>query len=98
MGSVSNNSFAIPYNDYFWIGEPQVGIDDIEEENIHAIIHDGTLHICGTPEDCKITVYNIDGRLIYNGTETQIDLEQGLYIINIAVQEEIPIIIKVSSK
>ena len=49
--------------------------------------HDGTLRIDGLPQGTPVEVYTTDGKLVYQGTATDVALpEGGLYIIRAAGQ------------
>ena len=94
LGTVSNNVFTISDNYYFWIGEPQVGIEEIESDEIYVTVNNGTLNIHGAQQGCEISIYSLDGRIIYNGYETNINVGKGLYIISINNETIIKTIVK----
>ena len=93
LGVVSHNTFTFPDNNYFWVGEPEVGIDDIEYDGIYIKVYDGKLHVYGT-EGKEVSLYSIDGRMIYNGTNTSFDVTNGIYIIIIDNSKVIKAIVK----
>lgn len=93
LGSVSRNTIAFPDNNYFWVGEPQVGIDDVEDDEIYIKVYDGKLYVCGA-EGKELSLYSIDGRLIYNGTDRCFDVTNGIYVIIIDNSKVIKTIVK----
>ena len=78
---MSNNTFTFPGNDYFWVGNPPAGIENVTNEEIYVTVNDNILNIHGVQQGSEIAIYRLDGRTIYNGYETNISVDKGIYII-----------------
>ena len=82
LGTLSNNTFTYARNDYFWVGD-KTTIEEVEN------VGDVTVTVCGNTitianaEDALVTVYSADGREVYKGTDSTIQVAGGLYIVTV---------------
>lgn len=80
-----------PWRNFWNIEEMNFsGVDRIESDNNEALnisVNNGTLTINGIGNHENVTVYDMHGRIIYNGTSHTIDnLSSGLYIVKAGSQ------------
>ena len=81
IGNVSNNSFAINDNGYFWIGDA-TAVESVEETAVSVTAAPGAI-IVNACADTETTVCRADGATVYNGTQTNIAVSPGLYIVTV---------------
>lgn len=98
LGTISHNTFGNDEYDYFWIGEPKVGIKEVCESNLSATIYDRTIKVNNAPEGSVITIYSLDGRTIYSGYATEAKVDRGVYIITVKEKMAAPSVIKMFVK
>ena len=82
LGEVSNNTLTYSNNGYFWVGDA-TDISKTATSSITVTTGEGLVKVSGANENATIVVFGIDGRQIYEGTETTIELNSGYYIINV---------------
>ena len=82
LGTVSNNLFTYPGNGYFWVGD---GTDIEKVENVGSVtISTGNGGITITDAvEAQVTIYGADGREVYKGTDSTIQVAKGLYIVTV---------------
>ena len=98
LGTISHNTFGNDEYDYFWIGEPKVGIKEVCESNLSATIYDRTIKVNNAPEGSAITIYSLDGRTVYSGYATETKVDRGVYIITVKDDKALPSVIKVFAR
>lgn len=86
-GSLSAYQSAEAWKDFLNIREADFGgINKIADNNINVVSEDGKIVIDGA-DNAVITVYNTNGQIVYNGTETTVGgLAQGIYIVQVGGQ------------
>ena len=94
LGTMSNNTFTYPENGYFWVGEPEAGIDDMESDGVDVVVNGGKLFVHGAAEGGTMTVYGIDSRVVYDGAVTAVDLETGVYVVVVNEAAKMPVVVK----
>ena len=80
IGTVSNNTIAIPDNGIFWVADA-TAIEYVESVKASITATDGCIHVSGIADGTTVNVYGADGRTVYSGTATSIPVESGLYIV-----------------
>ncbi len=80
IGTVSNNTIAIPDNGIFWVADA-TAIEYVESVKASITATDGCIHVSGIADGTTVNVYGADGRTVYSGTATSIPVENGLYIV-----------------
>jgi hypothetical protein len=80
LGIISNNTFTYPGNGVFLVHDV-TDVDEIESSNTTITAINGTISVSGAPANAIMNVYSIDGRNIYRGTDTNVAVSKGMYII-----------------
>ena len=62
-------------------GNEVSGIQSVDGDNLRIFTTPGQLHIAGT--SAPATVYNLQGRSVYRGTDRTITLPGGAYIVQV---------------
>lgn len=83
LGEVSNNRITYPDNGSFSTGDHATGVATMVENNIIVTSGNNSINISGATEQAVIKVYALDGSLVYQGNNTNINVARGLYIVNI---------------
>lgn len=61
----------------------EAGVEDLSNENTNIKVVNGNI-VVETDENAMVTVYNINGQVVYNGAEKTIAMEQpGMYIVRV---------------
>lgn len=86
IGTVAAYEKIDPWRNFWNIEEMNFsGVDRIESDNneaLHIYVNNGILTIDGIGSHESVTVYDIHGRIVHNGTSHIIDnLSSGLYIV-----------------
>ena len=82
LGDLSNNTLTYSGNGYFWIGDG-TGVEKIEGTGDATVtVCDGSIEIANA-DDAQVSIYSADGREIYRGTESTIQVAGGLYIVTV---------------
>lgn len=82
LGDLSNNTLTYSGNGYFWIGDATV-VEKVEN-TVGA-----TITVCGNcititdAEDALVTIYSADGREVYKGNDSTIQVVKGMYIVTV---------------
>lgn len=86
-GSLSAYQSAEAWKDFLNIREADFGsINKIADNNINVVSENGKIVIDGAV-NVVITVYNTNGQIVYNGTETTVNgLARGIYIVQVGGQ------------
>lgn len=59
-------------------------VKTIDQENIMFELNDGKIHVNGLSENETLKIYNIDGKLIYSGSNNEFSLpHKGIFILNV---------------
>ena len=82
IGDVSNNTLSYSGNGYFWIGD-DTAIEVVEDVNGAEITVCDNIISIANADDAVVTIYSSDGRKLHQGTETAIQIANGLYIITV---------------
>ena len=98
LGTMSNNTFTYPDNGYFWVGEPEAGIEEVAGTGIGVTVSGCTLSVHGAAEGSTMTVYGVDARVVYDGAVVPVDLETGVYVVVVNDAAKLPVVIKASVK
>ena len=81
IGYASNNSLSFSDNGYFWIGDA-TAVKGVNEATVAVTAVPGAI-IVDACADAVTTVYSADGATVYNGTQTNIAVSPGLYIVTV---------------
>ena len=82
IGDLSNNTLTYSGNGYFWIGD-NTAVETVEAAGGAEIsVFDNTICIANA-DDAVIAIYSTDGRKIYQGAETTIQIADGLYVVTV---------------
>lgn len=83
QGEVSNNITAYPFNGQFWIVETDDGtaISETTDNDIYVSADNGCIKVLTTEGEPYISVFTADGRSVYQGYNTSIEVARGLYIV-----------------
>ena len=82
LGSVSKNNMNYPDNGVFLIHDA-TAIDNTAATGVEVYAGNGTIMVCGAEAGAEVTIYTTDGRTVYNGTATAVDVEKGIYIVTV---------------
>lgn len=82
LGNVSNNTPTYPENGIFWIGD-KTEISTPDGSSASVSVSAERINISGVEDNATIMVFSIDGRLVYQGNNTTINVAPGQYIINV---------------
>lgn len=88
IGTIKAYEKVDPWRNFWNIEEMNFnGIDMIETDSdvsLHIYVNNGTLSINGIGSHESVTVYDMQGQIVYNGSSHTIDnLSQGLYIVKV---------------
>jgi hypothetical protein len=61
-------------------GDVATGVDDVENNDINVFTTTGTINISGSFNG-KVNVYNMCGQQVYSGTDSRIEVPQGMYVV-----------------
>ena len=91
IGTMAAYEKVDPWRNFWNIEEMNFnGIDMIETDSdvsLHIYVNNGTLSINGIGSHESVTVYDMQGQIVYNGSSHTIDnLSQGLYIVKVGNQ------------
>ena len=84
QNSLASYQAADQWKEFFFISES--GIEDIvvDGNEISVIAQDGEIVVNGI-ENAMVEVYNINGQLVYSGSDTTIAVvDRGIYIVKVA--------------
>ena len=95
LGTVSHNTFTGDEYDYFWIGEPKVGIEDVRESGMTVTAYERKIKVNNAPAGSVMSIYSLDGRTIYSGHVTDVAVDKGVYVINVKENNSVQTTIKV---
>ena len=82
LGTLSNNTLTYARNDYFWVGD-ETAIEEVESVGDTTVTVRGNTITIANAEDAIVTVYSADGREVYKGTDSTIQVAGGLYIVTV---------------
>ena len=82
LGDLSNNTLTYSGNGYFWIGDG-TGIEKIEDTGSATVTVCGNCIDIADATDALVTVYSADGREVYKGTDSTVQVAGGLYIVTV---------------
>ena len=86
VGDVSNNTITYPDNGSFWIGD-KTNVIDTTTGSTSVSVSGQSINVSGAEENASIMIFSIDGSLVYQGSDTTINVAPGLYIINVVGPE-----------
>ena len=82
LGDLSNNTLTYSGNGYFWIGDG-TGVEKIEGTGDATVtVCDGSIEIANA-DDAQVSIYSADGREVYKGTDSTIQVARGMYIVTV---------------
>ena len=82
LGTLSNNTFTYARNDYFWVGD-KTTIEEVESVGEATVTVSGNSITIANADDALVTVYSADGREVYKGTDSTIQVARGMYIVTV---------------
>ena len=97
LGDLSNNTLTYSGNGYFWIGN-DTGIEKIEGTEGATVTVCGDCIDIADATDALVTVYSADGREVYKGTDSTVQVAGGLYIVTVQQPNSITTAAKVLVK
>lgn len=81
VGSLESYRNAAVWNEFQLQAMPATGMQTTIADGFENLtISNGTLH---NPEGLSISIFDMQGRLVYNGTETIVHMSTGIYIVRI---------------
>ena len=55
--------------------------DAVADDAVRVVATSGGIRLEGADEATRVAVYDVSGRMMYDGTDTEIALPQGMYIV-----------------
>ena len=82
LGDMSNNTLTYSGNGYFWIGD-KTAIEMVENTGAATVTVCGNSITIADAEEALVTIYSADGREVYKGTDSTVQVAGGLYIVTV---------------
>ncbi len=60
-----------------------LGMDEVADSEVTVTTHNGVIVVTGVDSLVSIEVYSVGGRLIYQGADTTISVEPGIYLVRV---------------
>ena len=82
LGDMSNNTLTYSGNGYFWIGD-KTAIEMVENTGAATVTVCGNSITIADAEEALVTIYSADGREVYKGNDSTIQVVKGMYIVTV---------------
>lgn len=85
---ITDNNAKLPYNNFYFTWDPSdtsqvvTGVDGVESNDVSVYTVNGAINIGGS-FDGNVNVYNLRGQQVYCGTDSEIAVPAGMYIVKV---------------